>query len=341
VKPKHSRPLVTVVIAAHDAAPYIDDALASLSGQTLDDLEVVVVDDGSTDGTSDRVGLAADRDDRIRLVRMDRNRGQAAALNAGIELARGRYLATLDADDEARPGRLAEQVAAFEEDRGLALVGGAASTFRDGLAGQEAVWQYACDDESIRVKNLFKSEFISGAMTYDLEWLRLRRLKFDERIRLGCDWDLSSRVMRMGRVANLPQVVLRYRLHPGQMTSGMMDDVHTDSARIRVETLAWMGLRPTEAELRTHLAVSPCNYWAFGAHPYFQAHRGTIAQDAAGWFHRLERAASRTGRVPAAALTAYLEQITSLIADRLTGGPEDPTETPAERPRHLADALCR
>ncbi len=335
---------MTVVIAAYNAARHIGDALASLSRQTLDDMEIVTVDDGSTDGTPEQVRLAARRDGRIRLVRMDRNRGQAAALNVGIELARGRYLATLDADDEAAPRRLSDQVAAFEQDRGLVLVGGAVSTWCDRLSREGRVWYYACDDESIRVRTLFKSEFISGAMAYDLERLNQRHLRFDERLRLGTDWDLASRVMRAGRAANLPQVVLRYRIHPGQVTAGMMDDVRSDSARIRLDALAWAGVQPTVAEMRTHLAVSPCNYWAFGAHPYFEAHRDTIAQDAARWFDRLKSAAGRAGRVPRQALAVYLEQIASLIAGRLAEPRRSgvASSCPASQPKAcLADSPCR
>ena len=344
-RPSRHRPLVTVVIAAHDAAPYIGDALSSLCRQTLDDMEVVVVDDGSTDGTAEQVRLVARRNGQIRLVRLDRNRGQAAALNVGIELARGRYLATLDADDEATPGRLAAQVAAFEQDHGLVLVGGAVSTWCDRHAREGMIWHYACDDESIRVRTLFKSEFISGAMTYDLERLDQHHLRFDERLRLGNDWDLAARTMRAGRVANLPQVVLKYRIHPGQATRGMMDHVHSDSARIRLDVLAWAGVQPTEDELRTHMAVSPCNYWAFATHPYFEAHRDTIAQDTVRWFVRLRSATTRSGRVPQRALTVYLEHIASLIAARLAIEPQpsgDPPYCPVSHPRAcVADDPCR
>jgi len=94
----------------------------------------------------------------------------------------------------------------------------------------------------------------------------------------------------------------------------MMDDLSSDSARIRMELLAWLGVRPTDEELRIHLAVSPCNYWPFGAHPYFRRRRASIVEEAARWFERLKAAAARGGQLPPEELSVYLDEIASLIA---------------------------
>lgn len=308
---------MTALVAAHDAARHVEGALASLSCQTLGDLEVVVVDDGSKDGTADVVERLARSDARIRLVRLDRNRGQAAALNVGMEGARGRYLAILDADDEATPGRLAEQVAAFERDPDLVLVGGAIETWCDRHAAPGQVWPYATDDAAIRVRTLFKSEVISGAITIDRERAVRHQLRFDETLRLGSDWAMSIAAMRVGRVGNVGSVVMRYRIHPAQMTTGMMDDLESDSTRIRRGVLAWAGAEPTDAEMLVHLAISPCNYWPFGSHPFFRARRASIRDEAARWLERLVAATSRGGRIPPEPLRAYSDEILSMTARAL------------------------
>ena len=333
-------------MAAHDAEQYVGAALASLERQTVNDLEVLVVDDGSADGTSGEVLRAMRRDGRIRLLRMDRNRGQPAALNAGMREARGRYLAVLDADDEATPDRLARQLAAFDRDPDLILVGGAVSTYCDRFQQEGPTWRYAPDDASIRARTLFKSEFISGAMTLDRERVARRRLRFDETLRLGADWAMSVAAMRVGRVANVAPVVLRYRVHPGQITAGMTDDLGSDSTRIRAAALAWAGARPTGADLRTHLAICPCNYWPFGCHPYFRARRASIRAEADRWLRKLTAACARTGRIPPEALRAYVEEIASRVARCLEAPEGDearaPASCPVAAPRAcIAAAPCR
>jgi glycosyltransferase involved in cell wall biosynthesis len=320
---------VTAVVPAHQAARHLGLALASLVGQTLDDLEVIVVDDGSTDGTSRVAEEVARADARVRLVRLGRNRGQAAALNAGMDQARGRYLAILDADDEAAPGRLELQTAALGRDPGLVLVGGAVVTWCDRHSVEGRVWPYATADAAVRARTLFKSEVISGAITFDRECMSRHGVRFDERLRLGVDWALSAAAMRLGRVGNVEPVVMRYRIHPGQMSAEMVDDLGSDSTRIRREVLAWAGVEPTDDELRTHLAVSPCNYWPFGSHPFFRERGAAIRGDAARWLSRLLEQAVRAGRVPLQALRAYVDEILEMT-DRALREPADAAD-PAAR----------
>ncbi len=114
-------PRVTVLIAVKDGLPWIRDAVESVLAQTFSDFELLVVDDGSTDGTGDAV--AAYGDARIRVLRNERNLGQVPSLNRGLAEARGEYVARLDADDRMLPARLARQVAVLDAEPGVALVG--------------------------------------------------------------------------------------------------------------------------------------------------------------------------------------------------------------------------
>lgn len=311
------RPLVTAVVAAHQAAPHLAAALASLATQTVDDLEVIVVDDGSTDATSAVASEFVRADPRFRLLRLDRNRGQAAALEAGTELARGRYLAILDADDEATPHRLELQMSVFERDPGLVLVGGAVVTLCDRHSVEGRIWRYATGDAAIRARTLFKSEVISGAITFDRECMATGGVRFDRNLRLGVDWALSAAALRAGRVGNVEPVVLRYRIHPRQMTVEMGDDLGSDSTRIRRDVLAWAGVWPTDDEMRTHLAVSPCNYWPFGSHPFFRERGHAILEDAERWLARLVAGVAREGRIPADSLRAYVDEILAMTGQAL------------------------
>ena len=105
-------PKITVAMPAHNAAPYINEAVDSILGQTCRDFELLVVDDGSTDDTARRVEACTDA--RVRLIRLGTNQGRAAARNVALEQARGAYLAWMDADDIAVPRRLEKQAAFLE-----------------------------------------------------------------------------------------------------------------------------------------------------------------------------------------------------------------------------------
>jgi|APTNR8051073442_1049403.scaffolds.fasta_scaffold00013_71 glycosyltransferase involved in cell wall biosynthesis len=116
------QPKVSVIVPTFNRRVLLARALASVRAQTFTDFEVVVVDDGSTDGTAE--ALAAEPPDRLRCIRLDRNLGQSAARNIGLRAAHGRLLAFLDSDDEWMPEKLAHQVAQLESQPGLAMVYG-------------------------------------------------------------------------------------------------------------------------------------------------------------------------------------------------------------------------
>ncbi|MBT8165765.1 MAG: glycosyltransferase family 2 protein [Acidimicrobiia bacterium] len=117
----NSKDLISVVIPAYNAERFLSATLDSALAQTHQDVEVLVVDDGSTDDTADLVANYVDRDRRVRYIRQD-NAGVAAARNHGIELARGRFIAPLDADDLWKEEKLEAQLARFIDDPAIGMV---------------------------------------------------------------------------------------------------------------------------------------------------------------------------------------------------------------------------
>lgn len=110
-----STPLVTVIIPAFNAERYLLETLATAQGQTFNDLEILVVDDGSRDATPDLVRKSMAQDPRIRLIEQP-NTGAASARNRGLLEARGRYIAFLDADDLWEPDKLQMQIEVFQQE---------------------------------------------------------------------------------------------------------------------------------------------------------------------------------------------------------------------------------
>jgi len=111
--------LVSVIIATYNFGHYIEEAVDSVLAQGVDDIEVIVVDDGSTDDTCVRITNLGDP--RVRLVQLEKV-GVGAARNEGLRLARGKYLAFLDADDRWRTGKLARQLAVLESEPTVSMV---------------------------------------------------------------------------------------------------------------------------------------------------------------------------------------------------------------------------
>lgn len=134
------RPKVTVLMAVRDGKPYIGEAVASVLDQTFVDFELLVVDDGSVDGTLEVVEGFGDA--RVRVLRNEQSLGQVPSLNRGLLAARGSYIARLDADDACRPTRLARQVEILDRESQVCLVG---------------TWMELIDDRGRRLGYLRKS----------------------------------------------------------------------------------------------------------------------------------------------------------------------------------------
>jgi glycosyltransferase involved in cell wall biosynthesis len=121
-------PALSVVMPVLNGERYVDEAVASILAQTFRDFEFVILDDGSTDRTRDRLRAWAAADPRIRLIEADRSLGPAGSSNAVVAAARCPLVARMDADDRARPERLAEQLRQFRHDPDLVLLGTLAVT---------------------------------------------------------------------------------------------------------------------------------------------------------------------------------------------------------------------
>ena len=116
-------PRISVLIGAYQSAATLPRAIESILAQTVSDLELIVVDDGSTDGSAAVAREAAARDPRARVLEMGANVGIARSLNAGIEAARAPVVAVQDADDHSEPERLERQLALLDEHPDVAVVG--------------------------------------------------------------------------------------------------------------------------------------------------------------------------------------------------------------------------
>lgn len=211
-------PLVSVIIPTYNRRRYLAEALESVWSQTYRQVEVIVVDDGSTDGTGAWLETYAHRE-RLRYLYQP-NQGVSAARNQGIRLARGKYLAFLDSDDLFEPYKLEKQVAYLEEHPGTGLVHS----------------HYLKFDDSGAHLGLRDTSFFTGRVYPEmlLYWSVLIAVPcvmapaavlhevggFDETLRWGEDLDLWRRIARCYPLACIPEALSKIRVHPDNASAG-------------------------------------------------------------------------------------------------------------------------
>ena len=209
-------PRVSVVMAVHDGERYVGAAVDSILTQKFRDLELIVVDDGSTDRSPEIVREHADP--RVRLIANGRNLGLAPSLNVGLAEARGEFVARLDADDVAMPHRLARQVEFMDANPQVALLGSWYTEMAaDGTPGAEVKLPTAHWD--LRWHLCLYSPFAHSAVLWRRALVAERVGQYDERLTYSMDLDLWRRIAEQLEVASVPESLLYLRSHEHSMTA--------------------------------------------------------------------------------------------------------------------------
>jgi glycosyltransferase involved in cell wall biosynthesis/peptidoglycan/xylan/chitin deacetylase (PgdA/CDA1 family) len=206
-------PLVSVVIATYNSGIYLQEAIDSILRQSVGDLELLVIDDGSTDDT--RQLVAGIRDERLSYI-WQANAGQTSAKNHGLQRARGEYIGFCDGDDYWYPNKLELQLPLFERSAQTGVVYSAAATIDEhgNPLGKELAAQYRGDVTA----QLFMANFVP----FGTAIVRRRCIEelgpFDSSLAMGIDWDLWLRVSAKYHFDFVAQPTYAYRIWSGQMS---------------------------------------------------------------------------------------------------------------------------
>lgn len=227
-------PEVSVIVPVFNGAQWLPVALRSVYSQDLDRIEVIVLDDGSSDSSWDVVqGIADGRCVSVRHA----NRGLAATLNRGISMARGRYVARQDQDDIVLPGRLRKQFEYLEAHPEVAMVGTWAQIY-EGENPSQRFHRHPCTNEAIRLELLFDNPFVHASVMIRTDVLRaLGGYSEDKTRQPPEDYELWSRVARQYKVANLPEELTIYREFPASMSRSGTNPFTSRVIRIAAENL--------------------------------------------------------------------------------------------------------
>jgi glycosyltransferase involved in cell wall biosynthesis len=228
-------PLVSVLLAVHDDVRYIGAAVQSVLRQTVDDIELIVVDDASTDGTA--AVLSRIDDARMSVLSNPERRGLAMSLNRALEHASGRYVARIDADDIAFPNRLEAQLVRIRQNPDLAVLGSAILDLsEEGYPG--ALHRNPSGPLGVRWLALFGAPFFHPTVLVDRELSEWHSLRYDPIYLESEDYEFWTRLLAVAEGANLREPLVLKRVHARQASIRRSDVQESFQRQVALREIA-------------------------------------------------------------------------------------------------------
>jgi hypothetical protein len=271
-----SYPVVSIVMSVFNGQAFLSEAIESIRSQTFSNYEFVVINDGSTDKTAEILSAYASSDARMHIIHHE-NKGRAASLNIGIGLAKGNYIARMDADDISLPHRLEAQVDFMDRNPSVGVLGGAVEVIRS--AGHVlTTFQPPVQDSDIKSKMLHGNPMWHPTVVMRKEVV-LAAGGYRKPLLDADDYDLFLRMGERSQLANLSKLVLQYRIHANQVSvRNMRHQMEcflaaraAASLRARGSPDPLAGLEEITPQLLNSLGVTTedirrklletCNYW--------------------------------------------------------------------------------
>lgn len=228
----------------YNGGEFLRPAIESVIGQTYTDFEFLIIDDGSTD--SSFAVCQEYRDRRIRLVRNEANLGLIATLNKGLELCEGEFIARMDCDDICLPWRLEKQLAFLDAHPDIGICG---TWFEKFYGNCSQIMRVPVEDAHIRFSLVMDNAFGHNTILMRREVLERHGLRYDPDYRYAEDYEFWVRCSAHTRLANLPEVMVRYRYHPGNTSNRFRREQGATADRVRRRQFERLGLALDEDTL--------------------------------------------------------------------------------------------
>src|SRR3989344_2599957 len=224
--------MISIIILTYNRAGFISEAIESALEQSFPDWELIVIDDASEDNTREIVEEYIVRDSRIKYFRNDEHLRISKSRNKALSLALGEYVAVLDSDDVwSDRDKLKKQYGFLEGNKDYVLIGGGVIVIDE--YGKEIRRYFNREsDENIRGKILFQNQFAHSSVMFRRE-AALKAGGYDENLNIGEDYDLWLRLGVVGKMANLKEDLLKYRVHGGNITLRRIEALKNNIAIIK------------------------------------------------------------------------------------------------------------
>lgn len=233
---------VSVIIPTYNGEKYLPDAIESILNQSFQNFELIIIDDVSHDGTWKIINEYALRDSRIRPFRNETNLGFAGNRNKAISLAQHEFIVWQDQDDVSYLTRIQRQLDLMLSDGAIGIVGSYMELFDDKLS--HGIREYPKDDSDIR-KMIFRFSPIALPASMLRKEAILKVNKYDTQFAPAADLDMSFKIGTYYKLANIPEVLIRYRVHQNSATYKNLKRIELDTIKIRIKYANSTHFKPT------------------------------------------------------------------------------------------------
>lgn len=248
-------PKITVLMPVYNAESYLREAIDSIFNQSFTNFEFLIINDASTDSSKNII--LSYKDPRIRYFENKKNLGVARTLNKGLRLAKGKYIARMDADDISFPTRLEKQVEFMDKHPGIAVCGTWLKAIFD---TKSEIWKVPDDFETIRCLMLFHSVIYHPTVIIRTEIIKKYNFQYKTTYPYAEDYELWLRIAKNSLLANLPEVLLHRRIRENKHIDNYLKVQARSADKIRLSQIQQLGIRPSKYELAIHMAISVGTY---------------------------------------------------------------------------------
>lgn len=225
------KPSISVVMPVYNAAKYLHESIDSILQQTFEDFEFFIIDDASTDESVQIIESYSDK--RIRFIQKPINTGYTDSLNMAIALAKGKYIARMDADDISLPTRFEMQFNYMEKHLDVLVLG---TPYK--VIDTDTIVQAPLSNDEAKVVAIMDVPVAHPSVLIRKEVFEKYELFYNRNAEPAEDYDLWSKVLNFGKIENLPDILLHYRNHEGQISRQKQDLVRRNVYDIRVANIS-------------------------------------------------------------------------------------------------------
>lgn len=241
--------LVSIILPVYNAEKYLDECLNSIINQTYRNIEIIAIDDCSSDKSLEILKNYALYDNRLKVFSNNENKKLIYTLNKGLELASGYYIARMDSDDICDRQRIEKQVLLMNKNKKIVMTGTSIRMFGE----KKSKWITETNNEKLKIKLLFGTEFAHPTVMFRGKTLKEHNIKYNYDYRDAEDFKMWVDIAKYGEVSNIKQKLLSYRIVNTSISNQNSNSQKNTTFKIIKENLLELGIKIDNEEIIEYL----------------------------------------------------------------------------------------